>query len=251
MAETWWRPVSDAIATLAQPDPGAVLVDLGCGDGVSLAATAARVPSAQLIGLDLRADAMARAQRKLQDVSFVVADLVQPLPLADRSVDVVICHNVLELLPDPAQLVGETARALRPGGRAVFSHTDFAGLVIHGADEDLTTRICHAYSHIKQAWMPHIDPRMARRLPGLVHRSRLRLDTLRTHVLAATRIDGHAAARVDEITQAVRSPAAAGATDLTEHEIDTWRRQLATADQDGDFCFAETAFLAVAAAPAG
>ncbi|MGH3681828.1 MAG: methyltransferase domain-containing protein, partial [Natronosporangium sp.] len=156
MAETWWRPVSDAIATLTQPRPGAVVVDLGCGGGVSLAATAARFPSARLIGVDLSVDAITRARPRLQGVPFVVADLAQPLPLVDRSVDVVICHNVLELLPDPAQLLGETARALRPGGRAVFSHTDFAGLVIHGADEDLTTRICHAYSHIKQAWMPHI-----------------------------------------------------------------------------------------------
>src|SRR2546430_12638837 len=89
------------------------------------------------------------------------------VPLADRGMDALLCHNVTELLPEPAVLIGEACRVLRPGGAAVWSHTDFAGLVIHGADDELTRRVCHAYAEIPQRWMAHIDPRAGRRLPSL------------------------------------------------------------------------------------
>lgn len=46
----------------------------------------------------------------------VVADLGRPLPLGDRSIDTVLLLSVLEHIPRPAALLGETWRVLRPGG---------------------------------------------------------------------------------------------------------------------------------------
>jgi SAM-dependent methyltransferase len=46
----------------------------------------------------------------------VQADLKAPLPLADGAFDRVLCHNVLEVLPDPDGLVAEAIRVLRPDG---------------------------------------------------------------------------------------------------------------------------------------
>jgi SAM-dependent methyltransferase len=47
------------------------------------------------------------------------ADVVAPLddlPVADASVDAVLCTQVLEHVKDPAAVLGELARVLRPGG---------------------------------------------------------------------------------------------------------------------------------------
>ena len=53
------------------------------------------------------------------------ADLKAPLPLADAAFDRVLCHNVLECLPDPGALVAEAVRVLRRHGRLVLAHSDF------------------------------------------------------------------------------------------------------------------------------
>ena len=51
----------------------------------------------------------------------VQADLKAPLPLADGAFDRVLCHNVLEVLPDPGALVAEVIGVLRPGGWPGYS----------------------------------------------------------------------------------------------------------------------------------
>jgi SAM-dependent methyltransferase len=50
----------------------------------------------------------------------VVADLERPLPFADKSVDSVLCLNVVEHLRDEQTVIRESARVLRPGGVLVL-----------------------------------------------------------------------------------------------------------------------------------
>ena len=49
-----------------------------------------------------------------------MADLLD-IPVPDESVDGIICHQVLEHVTDPARVVGELYRVLRPGGRLLLS----------------------------------------------------------------------------------------------------------------------------------
>jgi SAM-dependent methyltransferase len=89
------------------------------------------VPGGLLVGLDLSAAALGRAGEAVAGVSpspgllLVQAHLKARLPLADAAIDRVICHNVLEVLPDPGALIAEAVRALRPDGRLVLAHSDF------------------------------------------------------------------------------------------------------------------------------
>jgi SAM-dependent methyltransferase len=66
------------------------------------------------------------------------ADLKAPLPLADAAFDRVLCHNVLECLPDPGALVAEAVRVLRRHGRLVLAHSDFDTLLFASEDLELT-----------------------------------------------------------------------------------------------------------------
>lgn len=123
-----------------------VLLDLGCGEGGHLIAARRRWPEARLIGLD-------RRPVRVQGAATVVADLDASLPLRSDSVDAIVSHNLLECLAEPAALMAEAARVLRRGGAAVWSHTDFAGLVVESGDADLDHRMIRAYAGRQQSWM--------------------------------------------------------------------------------------------------
>jgi ubiquinone/menaquinone biosynthesis C-methylase UbiE len=160
--------VHDRLADLVAAQEGDVIADLGCGPGRTLAALTGRNASLRLVGLDVNLAGLAEAAAGVgaSAALMVRADLGQPLPLADGCVDALVCHNVIELLPEPEVLFAEVVRVLRPNGRAVLSHTDFAGLIVFGADAALTGRILAAYATIPQPWMSGIDPYAAGSLPG-------------------------------------------------------------------------------------
>lgn len=51
----------------------------------------------------------------------IAADLAKPLPLLDSSLDCVTLFEVLEHVPEPAALLAETSRVLKPGGVLMLS----------------------------------------------------------------------------------------------------------------------------------
>lgn len=243
-----WHPVHDRLAEIVRPAAGEVMVDLGCGSGATLAALAARGAGTRLVGLDLHAPRLREAADREPAAGLVRADLTRPLPLAASSVDAVLSHNVIELLPDPTVLLRELGRVVRPGGRVVLSHTDFAGLVVHGAEPGLTGQILHAYAHVQQPWMSHVDAFAARRMPELAASAGLVIERIDGHVLASR--DLGECQRLVEVTQVVRGHVERGVVGFTLSDVDAWWEQLAGAARRGAFLFAETALITVARRPA-
>ncbi len=108
----WLLGARRAPTGLAEAQPGRVL-DIGSGDrwiGGHLPA------GAHYVALDYPATG-----RDLYDARpDVFADAVS-LPFADASFDAVVCLEVLEHVPDPAKVMREIARVLKPGARAWLS----------------------------------------------------------------------------------------------------------------------------------
>lgn len=96
--------------------PGRRVLDLGCRDG---ALTRTYVEGNDVVGVDADREALAAAARLGIETRW--ADLDQPLDFPDASFDVVVAGELLEHLRDPAPLVAETRRVLRPGGTLVAS----------------------------------------------------------------------------------------------------------------------------------
>jgi demethylmenaquinone methyltransferase/2-methoxy-6-polyprenyl-1,4-benzoquinol methylase len=92
-------------------------LDLGCGPGNSATHLRDAVPA--VIGLDHAPAMLRRARRRDRRLLLVRGD-ARGLPLRGGSLDAVTFHSVLYLLPDRAAALRETARVLRPGGRAVL-----------------------------------------------------------------------------------------------------------------------------------
>jgi arsenite methyltransferase len=101
---------------------GQDVVDLGSGGGIDcLLAARAVGPSGSVVGIDFLADMVDRARQAaaesgLMNVRFVEG-LIESLPLADSSADVVISNGVVNLSPRKVRALAEAFRVLRPGGR--------------------------------------------------------------------------------------------------------------------------------------
>jgi len=64
---------------------------------------------------------LTRADINEEEDDFVFADMSEPLPFADSEFDTVICLEGLEHLINPALLIEEFCRTVKPGGRIIIS----------------------------------------------------------------------------------------------------------------------------------
>jgi SAM-dependent methyltransferase len=102
--------------------PGETVLDLGSGGGLDCFLAARQVGGqGRVIGVDMtdamleRAEAN-RARAGAANVEFRKG-LIESLPVADSSADVVISNCVINLAPDKSPVFREIARVLKPGGR--------------------------------------------------------------------------------------------------------------------------------------
>ncbi len=101
---------------------GRDVLELGCGAAqwsISLAGRGARPR-----GLDVSARQLEHARRAMEEagVDFPLVEAsAEDVPLPDASFDVVFCDHGAFNFADPARLVPECARLLRPGGLLAFS----------------------------------------------------------------------------------------------------------------------------------
>ena len=115
---------------LAALQPGELVLDLGAGAGFDVFIAGRKVgPTGRAIGVDMTPEMLAKARRNtvtyqqqsgLNNVEFRLGE-IEHLPVADRSVDVVISNCVVNLSPDKPQVWREIARVLKPDGRVAVS----------------------------------------------------------------------------------------------------------------------------------
>ena len=131
------------------------LVDVGTGAGRMLEVLGPLCREA--VGIDLSHEMLALARANLDRQGMTQCRVrhgdMQSLPFADASVDAVTYHQVLHFADDPAAVLAEGARILRPGGLMVVA--DFAPHEVESLrDEHAHRRLGFRDSEVNE-WMRH------------------------------------------------------------------------------------------------
>ena len=119
-----FAPWAHRLVAYAGVKPGDVVLDLAAGTG-AVARVAARSagPDGAVIASDVSPRMLALAASSAPR-SAPISTLVSPaaaLDLPDASVDVVLCQQGLQFVPDAAAVMRECLRVLRPGGTVAVS----------------------------------------------------------------------------------------------------------------------------------
>lgn len=115
-----------AVLKLGKFKPGLTVADFGCGAGWLSAALATM--NCRPIGLDISEGGLALARRfvdehpllSTMDIRFEAIRREKSVPLADNSVDRLICFDSFHHVSDQAAYLEEFHRVLAPGGLAIF-----------------------------------------------------------------------------------------------------------------------------------
>ncbi len=98
------------------------VLDAGCGSGRVTEALADRLPEGHVVALDASRAMLAEARRRLsrfgERVSYLEADLSEPLPILDP-IDAILSTATFHWVPNHDALFRNLAAVLRPGGRLV------------------------------------------------------------------------------------------------------------------------------------
>jgi SAM-dependent methyltransferase len=148
--------VEAALISMIGDKPYRNLLDLGTGTGRMLELLAPR--AARAVGVDQSAAMLALARSRidqagLRHVQLRQGDIYAP-PVQPNSYDLVVIHQVLHFLDDPARALSEAARALSPGGRLAvvdfdahdqeFLRADFAHRRLGFADQEIEGDLAEA-----------------------------------------------------------------------------------------------------------
>ena len=113
--------INDLNRLIDTPLPAApVIVDVGCGQGISFRLLAAAFKPARITGIDFHEPSLALAENAARacppgtDIEVMHGDCAQ-LPLADASADIVFCHQTFHHLVEQERALAEFRREI---GRA-------------------------------------------------------------------------------------------------------------------------------------
>ena len=218
------------------PTAGETAVDVGSGTGEDVVAL--HELGARAVGVEpspgLRAEAVRRAAGA--DVEYVDGH-AEALPFEDESVDVLRSERVLQHVDDPAAVVKEMARVLRPGGRIVLIDTDWGTAIIHPADPDVLQRMVGYF--LRES----ANPYSGRQLRGLLAEAGLEI----TGETAATWLEPQEGARQGFVGMMHLTSLQAGV--ITAEEAEAFAQTLGEAADRGAFHMSLTMYAVSAIKP--
>ena len=203
-----------AVLERLEPEGAGSVMDAGCGSGRVTELLAERFPNAHVVALDGSSSMLEQARGRLERfgdrVTFVLADLMRPLPVPEP-VDAVFSTATFHWVPDHQVLFANLARAMNPGARLVGQcggagnltsvvrvlqelGADTFGGKVFATPEETEARLQRAGFTDIGCWL-HLEPTTFESLDAL--ETFLRTVVLRDHVHGMS--DGDAAAFTHDV----------------------------------------------------
>ena len=128
--------------SMADFSKGEKVVDAGSGAGFDSFVAAGMVGSGGVVvGVDMTAEMLAKSRATARDMGLSNVEfregLLEMMPVADGSADVVISNGVFNLCADKEKVFAEVFRILRPGGRLQFADIAAGAPVPEAAQNDI------------------------------------------------------------------------------------------------------------------
>jgi len=117
----WHRRRFEEVSSVIEPVKGKIL-DVGCNDGTFSKVILDKSGANELVGMDVIKKTVNWAENhwgKIGKMKFIVAD-AHDLPFKSETFGAVFALEVLEHVFDPAKVLKEIKRVLKPDGYAVF-----------------------------------------------------------------------------------------------------------------------------------
>lgn len=110
----WWHRRKNNMILSYMPDEGPAVLDAGFGSGTMIEGLQER--KKQVYGLDIGEDFVRFVHRRHGGGVRIVRSDIKRMPFRDGFFDYIVCSEVLEHVPDPAETIKEMYRVLRLGG---------------------------------------------------------------------------------------------------------------------------------------
>ena len=151
----------------------ASVLDYGCGKGDFIKLLLEMEPQPKLIyAVDSSLDTLEQIKVDFAEAiaqGAVIPKLCQtPGDLIDLKFNKIICHNVLECVPDKIAFINAFAGILAKSGALIMSHIDFDSAIYNSSYKELTRALVHNFADTQQAWQEYSDGQIGRKIPGLV-----------------------------------------------------------------------------------
>lgn len=129
--DRFYEQAFDFIVETLKPEPGATVLDAGCGSCAHSVRLARR--GFKVHAVDFSQSALDMAQQVVQakgvhDRITLGRESLLELSFADQSFDYVLCWGVMMHIPEVERAVAELARVLKPGGSLVISEGNKSSL---------------------------------------------------------------------------------------------------------------------------
>jgi SAM-dependent methyltransferase len=124
------RLTNSAFVEFLELEAGDSVLEVGSGLGILAGEVARHVSLGKVYGVEYSAAQLKLARRSSQNLHLVQAD-AHHLPFEDEGLDVAYCRYVLEHVADPAQVLGEMRRVLKPGGKIFVQENNILVIVFY------------------------------------------------------------------------------------------------------------------------